>query len=329
MQAGAKESRAKELTEESLTNAIAEVTRGTAKKVYVSKGHGERSISDTTERGMKQYVDALKGEGFTLDELLLAEHKEMPADAKVLLIAGPVASLQPGEIALVQKWVDEKGGKLVLMLDPNQASGFEAVLPAWGVALGNNTVIDADSQQPEVAIAQSYEKHPITDPKSAAFQLATLFPLARSVGKLAAAPAGWTDVELAKTGARAWGEVDPIQGKEIAFDAGRDLKGPVPLAVAATKGSGDTEARVVVTGNSAFVANGFFRLSGNKDFALNAVSWAARDEQKISIRPKSRQSNQLFLSAEQQHKISLFAFNFLPFSLLYAGLLVWQTRKSR
>ena len=103
----------------------------------------------------------------------------------------------------------------------------------------------------------------------------------------------------------------------------------MPLVVAATKGAGETESRVVVVGNSAFVANGFIRLSGNKDFALNMASWTARDESKISIRPKSRQANQLFLSAEQSHKISLFAFNLLPFSLLFAGLLVWQTRKSR
>jgi ABC-type uncharacterized transport system involved in gliding motility auxiliary subunit len=85
----------------------------------------------------------------------------------------------------------------------------------------------------------------------------------------------------------------------------------------------------VVVGNSAFVSNGFFRLSGNKDFALNAVSWVAHEEAKISIRPKTRQGNHLFLSAEQKHTMTLFAFDLLPFSLLFAGLLVWQTRKSR
>lgn len=328
VKAGAKESRAKELSEESLTNAIAEVTRGAARKIWFSKGHGERALADASERGLKVFVDALKSEGYGVEEILLAEHKQLPAEVKTLVVAGPVASLQPGEVELVKKWVDEKGGKLVLLLDPQVVSGFELALGTWGIVLGNNLVIDADSQQPEVAIAQQYDKHPITDPKTSAFQLATLFPLARSVSK-AVAPASWTVVELAKTGARAWGKVEAITGNEIRFDPAKDLKGPVPLAVAATKGTGDAEARVVVVGNSSFVANGFLRLSGNKDFALNAVSWASRDESKIAIRPKSRQSNQLFLSADQQHKISLFAFNLLPFSLLFAGLLVWQTRKSR
>ncbi|MBS2023752.1 MAG: GldG family protein [Deltaproteobacteria bacterium] len=330
VKAGAKESRTKDLGEEALTNAIAEVTRGEAKKVYFSKGHGERSITDQSERGMKLYVDALKSEGFVIDEILLSEHKEMPTDCKVLLIVGPVASLQQGELALVQAWV-EKGGKLIVMIDPNQSSGLEGLLATLGITAGNNVVIDADSQQPEVAMGTQYEKHPITEPKTSAFAMPTLFPLARSMSKGGrAGPSNpWELTEIVKTGQRAWGEVDPIQGKEISFDPARDLKGPVPMVVVGTKGTGDAQSRLVAIGNSAFVANGFFRLYGNKDLALNAVAWAAGDEAKISIRAKSRQSNQLFLSADQQHKISIFAFDLLPFSLLLAGLLVWQTRKSR
>ena len=328
VKSGAKEARAKETSEEGLTNAIAEVTRGASKKIYFSKGHGEHSLTDATERGMKLFVDNLKSEGYQTDEIVLAENKEMPRDAQALVIAGPVAQLSEGEAALVQKWVDA-GGKLVALVDPSIVSGLEKAFAAWGLKAGNDEVIDVDSQNPEYAIAQSYAEHPITTPRTSAFQLATIFPLARSVTKLATAPAGWTDVELARTGPRAWGETSPIQDGKVQFDPGVDLKGPVPLAVAATHGTGDTESRVVVVGNSGFVSNGFYRLSGNKDFALNSVAWVAREEAKISIHPKTRQANHLFLSADQKHTMTLFAFDLLPFSLLFAGLLVWQTRKSR
>jgi len=329
VKAGPKESRTKEVTEEALTNAIAEVTRGSSKKIYFSKGHGEHSISDATERGMKLFVDNLKSEGYQTDELELVSAKELPADAQALVLAGPIAALTPGEAELVKKWVETKGGKLIALIDPAVSCGLEAAFASWGIKLGADEVIDVDSQNPEYAIAQSYAEHPITAPRSSAFQLATIFPLARSVSKLPATPVGWTDVELAKTGPRAWGETSPIQGGSVQFDAGVDLKGPVPLAIAASHGSGEAESRVVVVGNSGFVANGFYRLSGNKDFALNAVSWTAHEEAKISIRPKSRSANHLFLSADQKHTMTLFAFDLLPFSLLFAGLLVWQTRKNR
>ena len=103
----------------------------------------------------------------------------------------------------------------------------------------------------------------------------------------------------------------------------------MPLAAAVTHGSGDSESRVVVIGNSNFAANGFYRLLGNRDFALNAASWVAHEEAKISIRPKNRSANHLFLTREQQNTMTMFAFDLLPFSLLFAGLVVWQTRKSR
>jgi hypothetical protein len=55
----------------------------------------------------------------------------------------------------------------------------------------------------------------------------------------------------------------------------------------------------------------------------------AHEEAKISIRPKSRSANHLFLTKEQKHTMTLFAFDVLPFSLLFAGLFVWQARKAR
>jgi ABC-type uncharacterized transport system involved in gliding motility auxiliary subunit len=323
VKSGSKEARAKEISEESLTNALIDVTRGSTKKVYFSKGHGERPIADATERGLKLFVDSLKSEGFQTDEIVLAEHKQMPAEAAALVVAGPVAALTDGEVKLVKEWV-EKGGKLVAMVDPGVSSGLEGAFESWGIKLGKDEVIDPEAQNPEVAIAQQYTEHPITLPRGAGLQL-TIFPVARSVSKMPAPASGWAAIELARTGPQAWGETGSLSSGQVKFDPGQDLKGPVPLACASTKG----ESRVVVVGNSLFAANGYFRLSGNRDFAVNSVSWAAKEESRISIRPKQRQSNHLFLSAEQKHRMTLFAFDLLPFGLLFAGLVVWQTRKSR
>src|SRR5258708_297416 len=308
VKSGAKESRSKEITEEALTNALIEVSKGSTKKIYFSKGHGEHAVADNTERGLKLFVDSLKSEGYQTDEIVLAEHKTMPADAQALVVAGPVEALQEGEAKLVQEWV-EKGGKLVDMIDPRTASGLEKAFESWGVRPGNDEVIDPEAQNPEVAIAQQYTEHPITNPRSSPFQLATIFPVARSVSKAATPPLGWNVTELAKTGPRAWGETGSLQSGQVKFDPGQDLKGPVPLAVAATHGSGESEWRVVVVGNSLFASNGYYRLSGNRDFALNAVSWTAKEESRISLRPKQRQANPPFLPPGQKHTKTLVAFH--------------------
>jgi ABC-type uncharacterized transport system involved in gliding motility auxiliary subunit len=325
VKSGGKEARAKEVSEESLTNALIEVTRGVTKKIYFTKGHGEHAVADNTERGLKAFVDDLKSEGYQSAEILLAEHKEMPSDAQAVVVAGPAAAFSDGEVKLLKEWV-EKGGKLVAMIDAWSQTGLEPTFESWGIHLGKDEVIDPEAQNPEVAIAQTYADHPITQPRSSAFALATIFPVARSVSPAAKPAADWTLTELAKTGPRAWGETNSLSSGKVEFNAGQDLKGPVTLAISATHGG---ETRVVVVGNSLFAANGYYRLSGNKDFALNSVSWVAKEESRISIRPKQRQGNRLFLSADQKHTMTLFAFDLLPFGLLFAGLVVWQTRKSR
>ncbi|HEY5678050.1 MAG TPA: GldG family protein [Myxococcales bacterium] len=326
IKAGGKESRTKELSEEALTNALIEVTRGTSKKVYFTMGHGEHAIADSTERGLKLFADSLKSEGYQVDEILLAEHKEMPADAQAVVVAGPAAAFSAGEVKLLKDWV-EKGGKLVAMIDPGVQAGLESAFEGWGIRLDNDEVIDPEAQNPEIAIAQSYADHPITQPRNSPFALATIFPVARSVSRMPQPPTDWTVTELARTGDRAWGETSSIANGKAEFNAGKDVKGPVPLAAASVKEMSET--RVVVIGNSLFAANGYLGLYGNKDFALNSVSWAAKEESRITIRPRHRHGNRLFLSANQKNTMTLFAFDLLPFGLLFAGLVVWQTRKSR
>src|SRR5437868_5581512 len=308
VRSGNKESRAKEIGEEALTNALIEVSRGSTKKIYFTKGHGEHAVADNSERGLKLFVDNLKGEGFQTDEIVLAEHKEMPSDAQALVVGGPVAAFTDGEAKLVKEWV-EKGGKLVAMVDPGTQSGLEGAIEGWGMHVGKDEVIDPEAQNPEIAIAQSYAEHPITQPRSSPFALATIFPIARSVSKSASAPATWTVTELAKTGPRAWGETGSLSSGQVKFDPGQDLKGPVSLAASSTKG---TESRVVVVGNSLFASNGYYRLSGNKDFALNALSCVAKEEARISIRPQQRQGKQLLLCADQKRTMTLFAFDLPP-----------------
>jgi ABC-type uncharacterized transport system involved in gliding motility auxiliary subunit len=324
VESGNREARAKDVSEQALTNAVIEVTRGATKKVYFTKGHGEHAVADKSERGMKQFVDNLKSEGYQTDEIVLAEHKEMPAETQAVVIAGPVAAFSDGEVKLLAQWV-EKGGKLVAMIDPGSQTGFESTFESWGIHVGNDEVIDPEAQNPEVAIAQSYAEHPITQPRNAGSTLATALPAARSVSKAAAAPSNWVVTELAKTGPHAWGETSSLTGR-VEYNPGQDLRGPVPLATSASKGA---ESRVVVIGNSLFAANGYYRLVGNRDFALNAVSWVAKEDVRIAIRPRQRQANRLFLTAEQKDTMTLFAFDVLPMGLLFAGLVVWQTRKSR
>jgi ABC-type uncharacterized transport system involved in gliding motility auxiliary subunit len=331
LKSGTKESRVKDLTEEALTNGILEVTRGTSKKVYFVRGHGERSIKDPSEHGFRVFAEQLKTEGYAVDEIVLAEHKTVPEDTQVLVIAEPAATMQDGELKLLKEWVAGGSGKLVAMIDPNSDGGLTPMLGEFGIRLDKDIIVDPESQSPQVAIAQEYVNHNITAARDGGGSTMSIYPLARSVGKATTVPVGWNVVEIAKTGGKAWGETDThdLNAGKFEFNEGADIKGPVPIVTVATRGEGSTESRVVVFGNSLFATNNYLNILGNRDIAMNAVAWAARDESHIYIRAKQRLSNHLYLTLEQKQRMTLFAFDLLPFGLLFAGLLVWQTRKSR
>src|SRR6185295_3137046 len=107
-----------------------------------------------------------------------------------------------------------------------------------------------------------------------------------------------------------------------------DLKGPVSLAVAATKDLADSKkARLVVVGDSDFASNSVFGLQGNGNLFLNTVSWLAQDESFISIRPKNPEDRRLTMTEAQGRLVSFVMLLFLPVGVLITGISVWMKRR--
>jgi hypothetical protein len=147
---------------------------------------------------------------------------------------------------------------------------------------------------------------------------------------------GTTPAPLVLTGQEAWGETD-IQGlftRGAKHDPG-EKPGPLTVAMAAQKpatteaGRRSPEARVVVVGDGEFFSNQYQQLLGNLDFLMNAAGWLAEQEDRITIRPKSREASRLFLSAAQVSAIKFLTIDALPVALLGLGLAVWLVRRSR
>ena len=69
------------------------------------------------------------------------------------------------------------------------------------------------------------------------------------------------------------------------FDQGVDLAGPVPLAVVATGNTNNS--RLVVFGDSDFATNAYYGFYGNGEMIMNSIDWAAKEENLISLTPKT------------------------------------------
>ena len=343
-ESGEQVTKVKNATEEELTNALLQVTRDHQKKIYFLNGHKEKNIEAKESKGYSQAKQALERDHYKVEQLLLLQTGSVPEDADVLIISGPEKILQESEITAVDAYL-RQGGAVMLLLDPQQDSGLTGFLEHWGVDIRDDLVIDplakmfgADYTTP---IITQISDHPIT--RDIAQQI--IFPMLRSVSAITTE--GLSTTQLLYSGPKSWAEKEYKSGK-VQVDPGIDLQGPVPVAVVSSGEAKSTEpkldassenktsepdklvkkARLVVVGDSDFASNQAFSLYGNSDFFLNATSWLAKEDNLISIRPRTRKWSPITLTDTQGNLISMLGIIVFPSLVLLTGFRVWWKRRS-
>jgi ABC-type uncharacterized transport system involved in gliding motility auxiliary subunit len=343
--------------EQNLTNALIKAVTGETRKVYFTQGHGEKDTSSSERAGYSAITQALGSDNYGVERLLLAQTREVPADATVLVVAGPQNDFLQPEIEAMTKYL-ARGGKVLTLLDPPGGPGakgtplLDAFVREWGFNVGADIVVDASGigqllgTDASVPVVGTYPAHPITDN----FQLMTAYPLARSVDAVEGGVNGRSPQPLIQTSAQSWAEADVAAlGKgdgrvELNPDKG-DRPGPISLGAAvsapATEAppaepkpdapAGETErkpeSRVVVIGDSDFATNGVLGVQGNRDFFLNVVNWMAQQENQIAIRAREPDDRRLTLTADQQSRIFLLSVFLVPGLVFAAGIYSWYGRR--
>lgn len=327
-----------ELDEEKLTNALVKLTRQGTRKVYLLDGHGERPAKGEGadgKEGFSRAAEALRNENYTVESLVLGQKGDVPADANVVISAGPTRPLPEEEHAALERYL-ERGGSLLVLLDPRSRSDLGKDLERWGVSVGEDVVVDRLQGffgRAATPFAGEYGAHAITK----GLREVTLFHVARSVRPTEAGRSNYT--EIVKTSPDSWAERDleAFFGEGKAELAESDLKGPVPLAVAGKPlvgGGAETEEkkgesvpRLVVFGDSDFAANQLLDSYRNRDLFVNSVNWLLGDVEAISIRPNKSRPSRVELSSEQLSNIRYLALAVLPEAIAVLGVLAWWLRR--
>lgn len=355
--------RATSASEQELGNALVKVITGEKKKVYFVQGHGEKDFTSSARTGYSTVADALGKDNYTVEPLVLPQGQDVPADASVVVIAGPTADYLEQEVEMLSRFLNRGGHLLALMDPPEKADAtmplLESLLVAWSILPGRDVVVDISgmgrmfgTDDASMPVAASYPPHPITE----GFRMLTAFPMARSVTP-GPATGGRTARSIIETSARSWAENDVkelLTSGKVAMEADKgDKPGPIAIgaavaAVAPDAEKADTaktdaahgadpakaadepkkpETRVAVIGDSDFAANAYLGIQGNKDLFVNAVNWLAQQENLISIRPKDASDRRVTLTAGQQSGIFWLSLLLLPALALGAGVVTWARRK--
>jgi len=326
--------------EEKLTNAVLKLTRQSHKKAYFVTGHNERAVEGKgadSKEGFAKAADALRNENYRFETLTLETKPEIPDDADVVIIAGPTQPLRPGDADKLQHYL-ERGGALMVLIDPRANTNIGDELAKWGVAIGTDVIVDRVQGmfgQAMTPLAGEYGNHEITRD----MREVTIFPTTRS---LAIEPDAAKQIfSIVKTGPESWGELDLEQlfSKGVAELGPQDVKGPVTIGVAgqpivagpsAAAGEGKPDAkkpRLVVFGDSDFATNQMLDAYSNRDLFVNSVNWLLGDVEAISVRPPRSRASRLTLSIEQFSQIRALALFVLPELIAVAGVWAWWRRR--
>jgi len=222
------------LSEVRLTSRLQQLTNSTTAKVYLLQGHGERQLS-AGKGAISQAVQGLGDKNYTTVPLNLAEISKVPQDAGVVIVAGPKRGLFEGEVKALQEYLN-RGGSLLLMIDPNTDPKLNSLLQEWGVSLDNRLAVDVSGESvvglgPAAPLVTEYGQHPITKDFANGN---SFYPIARPLEITSVPGVNPTPLLRTKPYPNSWAESD-LKSEKLEFNADKDLKGPLTLGVALTR----------------------------------------------------------------------------------------------
>jgi ABC-type uncharacterized transport system involved in gliding motility auxiliary subunit len=346
--------------EQELTNGLIKVVTGQQKKVYFTQGHGEKSTDSSERNGYNGISSALGRDNYAVDKVVLAQSQDVPADASVVVIAGPTSDVLPPEGDMLKRYL-AKGGHLLVLLDPPEEKGgpmpvLEGLLKEWAIEAGNDVVVDASGlgqllgTDASVPVAAKYSQHPITN----GFGVLTAYPLARSITARTEGANGRFPQTIVETSERSWAETNikelRASGKVEPNPEAGDKAGPVSIAAAVSATAPDAatpaepekeeaseasktdeapkpETRLAVIGDSDFAANFALGIQGNRDLFMNAINWLAQQENLIAIRPREASDRRITLTATRSSIAFWLCIVGTPVAVFGAGIYTWWRRR--
>ena len=320
--------------EKMLTAALMELAEPKLRTVYFLQGQGEPALGEgSTLSLLLEYVGR---QGVRVAPLGLAAGAGVPDDAGAVVLVGPRYDIPvPALEALRDYWA--KDGRLMVFLDPAANTPLlREFLASAGITPRDDRVLRTVQLGFATGILRDVTGRFSPDNRvTRRLQGAdAMLPGGASSLKLDAVPEGTTVEPMITAEGPFWGETEYVtdENKGVAFDEGKDTPAPLVLAAMAERGGvadekvGVSSGRMVVVGNSEFVADGSIT-EPNLDFVLASLNWMLDRSHLAGIAPKAVRAFNLNLTDIETGRIALYTLVVIPGAALAAGLFVWWRRR--
>ncbi|MBI3181266.1 MAG: Gldg family protein [Myxococcales bacterium] len=264
------------------------------KTIYLTAGHGERAESPSSSTDQRATVrllrEELRAQNYELRSLSVAEGlgSEVPKDAAAVLVLGPQSGLLPGEGEALKAYF-ERGGRLLLALDPEAGLDFKELLSPLGLTftpqqLASDVAHARKAFQPSdrtIIGTNSYSSHPSVTANGRMGNPMYLMG-AGALEELAGRPTELAVDFSVRAHHSTWND----KNGNFNHDPPEETRKSWAVAAAVTrrpKGSArpEEEGRAIVLADSDALADEVLtsaRVRGNPEFALDGLKWLLGDE---------------------------------------------------
>ena len=327
--------------EQAITSAMIDVVEGKKNTVGYIVGHKEPALSGESPISiLKTFIE---NENIKFQELNLFEVPAIPADVKVVMIAGPQYDFSDREMKMLRDFWN-KDGRILLLVDPAaKTPKLLAFLNELGVQVDDDRLMAmVKTGIQEVARVRDVVAHFLPDnsvtqrlagvqaPFFGSTSTLTLNPQPDAAANLHLAP-------LAEAEKGYWGEKDYYSDDEqlLQFDPTKDKGDPLIIAASVEKGGSADErvqinsARLVVVSNSTFIHdNALTEGQQGLDLVSASLNWLLSREQMIGIAPKIPQTLTFTLNEQALRSLRWIILVLMPLVPAILGLFVWWRRRA-
>jgi hypothetical protein len=332
--------------ERDMTEAISRLLIAGTLSVYFDTGLGERDPLDNSAEGISGINNGVRESGlitYPLDISALADQgQDIPNNAAAVVFARPIRDLTEAEIGVIDRYL-QNGGSLFLMADVlfnddpflKQDGAFNQYLwDNFGIHALDAAVVDlAVSGQTALDVISAYV-FPQSDiaTRLDPAQNPTVFSLARAVDVIDSSPQNIANGRVILSSEQSFGETDLRtlgETNTYQYNEGVDIPGPLTTVVWAT--NQETNAKIVLIGDSNFVSNGLVLSGGNGILFTDTMAWLTGLGERIHFAPVAYGVGVplIFVSTQTLDLITFLTIILLPGAVLVSGLAIWLRRARR
>jgi hypothetical protein len=264
------------------------------KLVYFTVGHDERSGEPTGDTDKRPTLRTLKAlltdQNFEAKDLGLAQGlaNDVPADAGLVIIAGPRQPFQQAEVAALLRYLD-KNGRMLVALDPDSGQTMPELLGPLSLKYNPVTLATdrmylpinyQDSDRINIGVATFSSHVAVTTNSRLGARAPVLMMGAGSLTKQEKTAAGIVNLDfIVRSDSFTWNDAN----NDFKFTEGSEVRTTYELGAAVTKRnasaiSPEEEARVVVLADSDCLADVAQRVPGNRYLVIDSLRWLGGEE---------------------------------------------------